>query len=112
MRSEVAANLNVLEFVKIFGEICKTLGVRWSNRYGVTAPSTVSLQSTTALLYIEIIPLLQSHHILLMAGRGRGRGRGKKYPKKPAKKSSYRKKAPPNPTPPHLPSDDASSHHE
>ena len=39
MRSEIAANLNVLEFVKIFGEICKTLGVRWSNRYGVTAPS-------------------------------------------------------------------------
>ena len=38
MRSEIAANLNVLEFVKIFGEICKTLGVRWSNRYGVTAP--------------------------------------------------------------------------
>ena len=37
MRSEIAANLNVLEFVKIFGEICKTLGVRWSNRYGVTA---------------------------------------------------------------------------
>ena len=47
-----------------------------------------------------------------MAGRGRGRGRGKKSPKKPAKKSSYRKKAPPNPTPPHLPSDDASSHHD
>ena len=39
MRSEIAANLNVLEFVKIFGEICKTLVVRWSNRYGVTAPS-------------------------------------------------------------------------
>ena len=38
MCSEIAANLNVLEFVKIFGEICKTLGVRWSNRYGVTAP--------------------------------------------------------------------------
>ena len=38
MRSEIAANLNVLEFVKIFGEICKTLGVRWYNRYGVTAP--------------------------------------------------------------------------
>ena len=38
MRSEIAANLNVLEFVKIFVEICKTLGVRWSNRYGVTAP--------------------------------------------------------------------------
>ena len=38
MRSKIAANLNVLEFVKIFGEICKTLGVRWSNRYGVTAP--------------------------------------------------------------------------
>ena len=47
-----------------------------------------------------------------MAGRGRGQGRGKKSPKKPAKKSSYRKKAPPNSTPPHLPSDDASSHHE
>ena len=40
MRSEIAANLNVLEFVQIFGEICKTLGVRWSNRYGVTAPLT------------------------------------------------------------------------
>ena len=39
MRSEIAANLNVLEFVKIFGEICKTLDVRWSNRYGVTAPN-------------------------------------------------------------------------
>ena len=38
MRSEIAANLNVFEFVKIFGEIFKTLGVRWSNRYGVTAP--------------------------------------------------------------------------
>ena len=38
MRSEIAANLNVLEFVKIFGEISKTLGARWSNRYGVTAP--------------------------------------------------------------------------
>ena len=38
MRSEIATNLNVFEFVKIFGEICKTLGVRWSNRYGVTAP--------------------------------------------------------------------------
>ena len=36
----------------------------------------------------------------------------KKSPKKPAKKSSYRKKAPPNPTSPHLPSDDASSHHD
>ena len=47
-----------------------------------------------------------------MAGRGRGRGRGKKSPRKPAKKSSFRKKAPPNPTPPHLPSDDASSHHD
>ena len=47
-----------------------------------------------------------------MAGRGRGRGRGKKSHKKPAKKSSYRKKAPPNPIPPHLPSDDASSHHD
>ena len=47
-----------------------------------------------------------------MAGRGRGRSRGKKPPKKPAKKSSFRKKAPPNPTPPHLPSDDASSHHD
>ena len=47
-----------------------------------------------------------------MAGRGRGRGRGKKSPKKPAMKSSFRKKAPPNPTPPHLPSDDASSHHD
>ena len=45
-----------------------------------------------------------------MAGRGRGRGRGKKSPKKPAKKSSYRKKAPPNPTPPHLPSDDVMHH--
>ena len=45
-------------------------------------------------------------------GRGRGRGRGKKSPKKPAKKSSYRQKSPPNPTPPHLPSDDASSHHD
>ena len=64
----------------------------------------------TALLYIEIIPLLQSHHILLMAGRGRGRGN--KSHKKPAKKSSSRKKPPPNPTPPHLPSDDASSHHD
>ena len=40
MRSEIAANLNVFEFVKIFGEIFKTLGVRWSNRYGVTAPLT------------------------------------------------------------------------
>ena len=29
-------------------------------------------------------------------------------PKKPAKKFSSRKKAPPNPTPPPLPSDDAS----
>ena len=48
----------------------------------------------------------------MMAGRGRGRGRGNKSPKKPAKKSSYRKKAPPNPTSPHLPSDDASSHHD
>ena len=38
MRSEIAANLNVLEFVKIFGEISKTLGALWSNRYGVTAP--------------------------------------------------------------------------
>ena len=39
MRSEIVANLNVLEFVEIFGEICKTgLGVRWSNHYGVTAP--------------------------------------------------------------------------
>ena len=38
MRSEIAANLNVLAFADIFGEICKTLGVRWSNRYGVTAP--------------------------------------------------------------------------
>ena len=47
-----------------------------------------------------------------MAGRGRGRSRGRKPPKKPAKKSSFRKKAPPNPTPPHLPSDDASSHHD
>ena len=47
-----------------------------------------------------------------MAGRGRGRGRGNKSPKKPAKKSSSRKKAPLNPTPPHLPSDDASSHHD
>ena len=47
-----------------------------------------------------------------MAGRGRGRDRGKKSAKKPAKKSSSRKKAPPNPTPPHLPSDDASSHHD
>ena len=47
-----------------------------------------------------------------MAGRGRGRGRGNKSPKKPADKSSFRKKAPPNPTPPHLPSDDASSHHD
>ena len=48
-----------------------------------------------------------------MAGRGQsGRGRGKKSPKKPAKKSSSRKKAPSNPTPPHLPSDDASSHHD
>ena len=56
--------------------------------------------------------MLQSHHILLMAGRGRGRGRGKKSPKKPAKKSSFRKKAPPNPTPTHLPSDDTSSHHD
>ena len=45
-------------------------------------------------------------------GRGRGRGRGKKSPKKPAKKSSFKKKALPNPTPPHLPSDDASSHHD
>ena len=34
-----------------------------------------------------------------MTGRGRGRGRGTKSPKKPAKKSSSRKKAPPNPTP-------------
>ena len=33
-------------------------------------------------------------------------------PKKPAKKFSSRKKAPPNPTPPHLPSDDESSHHD
>ena len=64
-------------------------------------------------MYIEIILLLQSHHILLMAGRGRGRVRGnKKSPKKPAKKSSFRKKAPPNPTPPHLRSDYASSHHD
>ena len=47
-----------------------------------------------------------------MAGRGRGRGRGKKSPKKPPKNSSYRKKAPSNPTPPHLPSDDASSHRD
>ena len=47
-----------------------------------------------------------------MAGRGRGRGRGRKSPKKPAKKSSSRKKAAPNPTPPHLPSDDESSHHD
>ena len=38
MRSEIAANLNVFEFVEIFGEIFKTLGMRWSNRYGVTAP--------------------------------------------------------------------------
>ena len=43
-----------------------------------------------------------------MAGRGRSRCRGKKSPNK----SSSRKKAPPNPTPPHLPSDDASSHHD
>ena len=43
MRSEIAANLNVLEFVQIFGEICKTLGVRWSNRYGVTAPLHVNV---------------------------------------------------------------------
>ena len=65
------------------------------------------------LIKWEQFILLQSHHIpciLLMAGRGRGRSRGKKPPKKPAKKSSFRKKAPPNPIPPHLPSDDASSH--
>ena len=37
-----------------------------------------------------------------MAGRGRGRGRGKMSLKKPSKKSSSRKKAPPNPTPQHL----------
>ena len=47
-----------------------------------------------------------------MAGRGRGRGRGNKSPKKPPKNSSNRKKAPPNPTPPHLPSDDASSYRD
>ena len=47
-----------------------------------------------------------------MAGRGRARGRGKKSPKKPAKKSAFRKKAPPNPTPPRLPSDYALSHHD
>ena len=47
-----------------------------------------------------------------MAGRGRGRGRGTKSPKKPAKKSSSRKKAPPNPTPLHLPYHDESSHHD
>ena len=47
-----------------------------------------------------------------MAGRGRGRSRGTISPKKPAKKFSSRKKAPPNPTPPHLPSDDESSHHD
>ena len=56
MRSKIAANLNVLEFVKIFGEICKTLGVRWSNRYGVTAP----LQE----LEKEICPIL--HHDEMM----------------------------------------------
>ena len=33
-------------------------------------------------------------------------------PRSLQKKSSSRKKAPPNPTPPHLPSDDASSHHD
>ena len=37
-----------------------------------------------------------------MADIGRAQGRGKKSPKKPAKKSSFRKKAPPYPTPPHL----------
>ena len=42
MRSEIATNLNVFKFVKIVGEICKTLGVRWSNRYGVTAPYSES----------------------------------------------------------------------
>ena len=51
MRSEIAENLNVLEFVKIFGEICKTLGVRWSNRYGVTAKIEYSSEFDLAKLY-------------------------------------------------------------
>ena len=54
MRSEIAANLNVLDFVKIFGEICKTLGVRWSNRYGVTAPFD-SLDMDHQLLSSELV---------------------------------------------------------
>ena len=51
MRSEIATNLNVLEFVKIFDEICKTLGVRWSNRYGVTAPFLDGNPRMTFMLY-------------------------------------------------------------
>ena len=47
MRSKIVANLNVLEFVKISGEICLTLGVRWSNRYGVTAPLGVHALART-----------------------------------------------------------------
>ena len=56
--------------------------------------------------------LLQSHHILLIVGRGRGRGKGKKISQEACKEVFLQKNAPPNPTPPHLPSDDASSHHD
>ena len=53
MRSKIAANLNVLEFVKIVGEICKTLGVRWSN-YGVTAPSQACYIGMLKLLFLAL----------------------------------------------------------
>ena len=53
MRSEIAANLNVWEFVKIFGEICKTLGVRWSNRYGVTLSNLALTGWAHALFLLE-----------------------------------------------------------
>jgi len=37
-RSEIAANLNVLQRFAFFGEIRKTLAERWLKRHGVTAP--------------------------------------------------------------------------
>ena len=38
LRSEIAANTNVLEIVPKNGKIFKTLGKRWSERHGVTVP--------------------------------------------------------------------------
>ena len=65
MRSKIAANLNVLEFVKIFGDICKTLGVRWSNRYGVTAPLQWCIERAHVIFFWCPVPKIKQYKQLV-----------------------------------------------